>query len=265
MWSSVQRLLQLAIVLLLFDQAAYAVNPAQWTIVEELRQSDSIKTWTSPTAVDLNKMVWQYNYEITKVTGTVNVPILGDITEDITASLPDDQRMGFGETQGLPAVLIDDVLTEPESGTSVDVSVEVDNMGFGRAVFSNIMLGSVNVPLFGERPIQRINIEASIEITGYEFGDYNRDGSVDAADYVVWRKTLGQTGAGLAADGNGNNDVDAEDYAVWRGHFGTSVGGGNSHHAAVPEPESLAIVVLAIIAAWIRFRPTMAHRMAFQH
>jgi hypothetical protein len=27
-------------------------------------------------------------------------------------------------------------------------------------------------------------------------GDYNGDGTVDAADYVVWRKTLGTTGLG---------------------------------------------------------------------
>jgi hypothetical protein len=29
-------------------------------------------------------------------------------------------------------------------------------------------------------------------------GDYNHNGIVDAADYTVWRDTLGQTGAGLA-------------------------------------------------------------------
>jgi hypothetical protein len=34
-------------------------------------------------------------------------------------------------------------------------------------------------------------------------GDYNGNGVVDAADYTIWRETLEQTGAGLAADGNG--------------------------------------------------------------
>jgi hypothetical protein len=32
-------------------------------------------------------------------------------------------------------------------------------------------------------------------------GHYNQSGTVNAADYVVWRKTSGQAGAGLAADG----------------------------------------------------------------
>jgi hypothetical protein len=40
-------------------------------------------------------------------------------------------------------------------------------------------------------------------------GDYNENGTVDAADYTLWCNTLGQSGAGLSADGNGNNQIDA--------------------------------------------------------
>ena len=42
------------------------------------------------------------------------------------------------------------------------------------------MLGSINVPLFGTRPIERINVEARVDITGYDFGDYDRNGAVNA-------------------------------------------------------------------------------------
>ncbi len=35
-------------------------------------------------------------------------------------------------------------------------------------------------------------------------GDYTRDGVVDAADYSLWRDSLGATGPNLAADGNGD-------------------------------------------------------------
>ncbi len=45
-------------------------------------------------------------------------------------------------------------------------------------------------------------------------GDYNFNGVVDAADYVVWRDTLGQSGVGLAADGNGDSQIDAADYGI---------------------------------------------------
>jgi beta-glucanase (GH16 family) len=43
-------------------------------------------------------------------------------------------------------------------------------------------------------------------------GDYNHDATVDAADYTVWRDSVGQSGIGLAADGSGNGTVDSGDY-----------------------------------------------------
>jgi hypothetical protein len=54
-------------------------------------------------------------------------------------------------------------------------------------------------------------------------GDYNQSGAVDAADYVVWRRSHGQVGNGLPADGNGNGHIDGGDYNVWRANFGRSV------------------------------------------
>ena len=44
-------------------------------------------------------------------------------------------------------------------------------------------------------------------------GDYNHNGVVDAADYTVWRDSLGKAVAvGVGADGNGNGLIDAGDY-----------------------------------------------------
>ena len=46
------------------------------------------------------------------------------------------------------------------------------------------------------------------------------------ADYSVWLGSLGQTGSGLAADGNNNNIVDQADYDVWKTQFGQPAGAG---------------------------------------
>jgi hypothetical protein len=68
-------------------------------------------------------------------------------------------------------------------------------------------------------------------------GDYDKNGVVDAADYIVWRGSVGDTGSTLAADGNGDMVVNQDDYAVWRGNFGkTSQGAAAMGPGSVPEP-----------------------------
>jgi len=64
-------------------------------------------------------------------------------------------------------------------------------------------------------------------------GDYNLNGVVDAADYVVWRKTLG-TNVTLfsGADGNGSSVIDQPDYSVWRTNFGETLPPGSGAIAA---------------------------------
>jgi hypothetical protein len=67
-------------------------------------------------------------------------------------------------------------------------------------------------------------------------GDYNNDSVVDAADYVVWRKT---------------NVGGQQGYSDWRTNFGRTAATGRTAQvvaAAVPEPSQ---VVLAILAALV--------------
>ena len=45
-------------------------------------------------------------------------------------------------------------------------------------------------------------------------GDFNLNGHVDAADFVVWRNTVGQSGSGIAGDGNGDGTVNDADYQI---------------------------------------------------
>ena len=88
-------------------------------------------------------------------------------------------------------------------------------------------------------------------------GDYNGNGTVDAADYVVWRDTLGASvTAGRGADGNANGMIDADDYDFWRARFGNYVpdplGSGSS--AVVPEPTAINLALLAISLGLIGMR-----------
>jgi hypothetical protein len=99
-------------------------------------------------------------------------------------------------------------------------------------------------------------------------GDYNHDGVVDAADYTVWRDSLGQTGTGLAADGDNDGAVTVLDYQVWQLNFGkTSGGSGAGHGGVVPEPASwMLALLLAISAAGITsWHQTRAKGVDLQH
>jgi hypothetical protein len=91
-------------------------------------------------------------------------------------------------------------------------------------------------------------------------GDYNHNGIVDTADYIVWRSTLGST-TDLRADGDTTGasagKIDQADYTFWKNHFGQS--GSGSAAAAVPEPAAgLLALVAATLASAMRFRRVFA-------
>jgi hypothetical protein len=79
-------------------------------------------------------------------------------------------------------------------------------------------------------------------------GDYNLNGAVDAADYVVWRDMLGQTGSSLAGDGNGDGTVNDQDFALWRANFGlgTPPAPPALQASAIPEPTVFVLSLCAI-------------------
>lgn len=78
-------------------------------------------------------------------------------------------------------------------------------------------------------------------------GDYNQDGSVDAADYVVWRKNEGTTNP-LPNDPIGGT-IDADQYNQWRTHFGQPTGNGPGAGAKATAPEPATLVLLMFAAA----------------
>jgi PEP-CTERM motif len=71
-------------------------------------------------------------------------------------------------------------------------------------------------------------------------GDYNGDGKVDAADYVVWRA-------------GGSPDDTQAGYNLWRTNFGLGTGAGASV-GAIPEPASVGLLVLGLAALTVARR-----------
>jgi hypothetical protein len=76
-------------------------------------------------------------------------------------------------------------------------------------------------------------------------GDFNHDGFVNSADYVVWRK----------------NNGSPADYAAWRANFGNSLASGSSLSASsssstnVPEPTPTMLLTMAVAFVWVSRLP----------
>jgi hypothetical protein len=77
-------------------------------------------------------------------------------------------------------------------------------------------------------------------------GDYNNNGKVDAADYVLWRD-----GGPLANEVDTPGTVNGADYTEWRARFGNP---GSGAAAGVPEPTSIMLVILGLMGVSISCR-----------
>jgi hypothetical protein len=99
-------------------------------------------------------------------------------------------------------------------------------------------------------------------------GDYNRDGSVNDADYTIWADTYDiwtnpaniglpydvfgtlNHGVDLRADGNLNGFVDDGDYTIWADTYGA----GTPPISVVPEPVSASLIAIGGLVALRRRR-----------
>jgi hypothetical protein len=80
-------------------------------------------------------------------------------------------------------------------------------------------------------------------------GDFDSDGDVDGADFLIWQQGVGITGTAqrMNGDANGDLNVDGADLGVWRTQFAgapmtTAV-------STVPEPATAGLLILATIGA----------------
>jgi arylsulfatase A len=166
-------------------------------------------------AIDLGGHSAGVDYDTINVTGKV------DLAGDLSVALADVGGSPFAPGSGD----IFQILTATQGVTGQFANVALPTLPWDLNWRVNYLTNAVTL---------------SVLITG----DFNHDGLVNDADYVVWRK----------------NNGSAADYNVWRTNFGvvlgsgSGVGLGSSGGGNVPEPTG--IVLLTIAAAFLgRKRP----------
>jgi hypothetical protein len=125
----------------------------------------------------------------------------------------------------------------PTPGSSFDI------LDWGNIVgtFSSLQLPALATGVWNTSQLYTTGL-LSIESAGLA-GDFNNDNIVDAADYVVWRKGLGTT-------------YTQDHFNIWRANFGQTAGGdsGSGAEGTVPEPASLSLITLGMLAMFTRQR-----------
>jgi hypothetical protein len=257
------------------DEAAYlnAINllPAQ-TVFEgfeddaawgDVRSTIVGGTHTAP-AVTSHGMVWSANNDVSQVTTGPGAARTGD--------------WGFYE---LPHGEYANGI-----GDGFRVSSPIDLYGVGGWVRTNTPFAEVNFvldgstvvdfgdPVIGTQPrffgvveslgfheLEVREIEGAAEDQKFIFaddftiaravlpGDYNADDSVNAADYVVWRRHRDESFVLLGEDPAATTPgvVDEEDYDFWRAHFGNTVGNSSSAAGTIAEPATTLVLLIGAL------------------
>ena len=84
-------------------------------------------------------------------------------------------------------------------------------------------------------------------------GDYNQNGTVDAADYVLWRQNVGAPAGTLPNDVD-SGEIGQAQYNTWRANFSNTSASASLAIRAVPEPGSLLLLLIGIGVGSLRRR-----------
>jgi fibronectin-binding autotransporter adhesin len=145
----------------------------------------------------------------------------------------------YDQIQASGKITLDGVLNvslingfSPSSGNTFDIL----DWGSVAGTFSSLQLPTLSGGLQWNSSQLYITGVLSVSLPG----DYNQNGKVDAADYVLWRKSPGTYGGNPAG------------YNAWRANFGQPPGSGSgtvgTASAAVPEPTA-SVLLISMVAS----------------
>lgn len=115
----------------------------------------------------------------------------------------------------------------------------------GEEILGTGFIGSVTISYLGGD-----GNDVVLNLTAGLMGDYNDNGVVDLADYVVWRNHLGGPAGSLPNRSPSLQDspIGADDYAVWRNSYGQVASpSDNVVGEHVAEPSSVCLVSVAVV------------------
>jgi hypothetical protein len=170
----------------------------------------------------------------------------GEVLIDSTSSSANVKAHAVRHTDGSVALMLINLGTSGTANVNVEISdATLLDQGTQWQWGSNVSAAPVESTVSGLGNSFTISVPQrtmTVLLIPSLSGDFNSDGIVDAADYVVWRK-------------DSNLSTPPADYATWSTNFGRSLGSG-SQSGIVPEVATLWSLVLgALILTTTRRQP----------
>ena len=141
-----------------------------------------------------------------------------------------------GWSMGMTTVEVAQML---QSDYGCSDAINLDGGGSTTMVFADPTVRILNRPSDGTERLHGNNFGVMASpVALLDDGDYNNDGAVVAADYVVWRK----------------NDGTQDEYNTWRANFGEPVGNGSGANVntTIPEPATWVLLMFAAAGRCLR-------------
>jgi hypothetical protein len=231
------------------NQSGMSINPAgtgslQWTDkgTSTSTVSGAAVTWGNGNALNGNAFFERpadfSNYNRLTFRMSATDPLNGGGTLGVQAFFQTGNYEAYRTTSG-GAVGPNGEINLPIDGQFHELVFPLNNtparelvMAFGVNLFTHLNDLNINVDYV------RFDTVAGVP------GDYNNDGSVEAGDYVLWRK-----GGPLANEVDTPGTVNAADYTAWRARFGNTSGSGSLVAGGmVPEPAGAALLLMVVAA-----------------
>lgn len=194
-----------------------------------------------------NDSTVDYDLNLYKITGSLDVSEWNSLQDQDLAAFPAGDGTGNGWEEGggsSDTELGEAYLLGDSTFTTAQTSISLGNIYDELSEAEDLIFRYRDVATGGFVPGE-VNY-VGVAPVGLP-GDFNSDNTVDAADYTVWRDNLGGDSSALNGNGSGSATVVQADYDLWVANYGNS-GGGSASAAAVPEPGTLSITLVAVLA-----------------
>lgn len=175
-------------------------------------------------------------------TGLLEVELTGTLLNQFDRF----QVTGFAQLDGSLVIDIDGAFV-PALGNTFNI---ISAPGGVAGTFDTVDVSGVPAGLAFHINYLPTSVQLQVVNKPFFSADFDDDGDVDKTDYLIWRNAFNLNQLG---DANGDNISDASDYVLWRKQFGShpGAGAGIGSGAAVPEPGSIAMLMMMGVAGLV--------------